>query len=94
MQRIDLGGNFAGVNIRDMAQEAGTKRLYDLLYQPLSADVHGEWDSMLEADLVPSNDPLHRGHRFGRFTVVDEVVTPEVVIHGFILAAETIGPAV
>jgi hypothetical protein len=47
---------------------------------------------MLEADLVPSNDPLHRGHGFGRFTVVDEAVTPEVVIRGFMLAAETIGP--
>jgi hypothetical protein len=34
MQRIDLGGKFAGVNIRDMAREGGTKRLDDLLYQP------------------------------------------------------------
>jgi hypothetical protein len=92
MQSIDLGGNFAGVNIRDMAREAGAKRLYDLFYQPMSADVHGEWGSMLEADLVPSRDPLHRGHRFGRFTVADEAVVPEVVIHGFSLAAETIGP--
>jgi hypothetical protein len=72
--------------------EAGIKRLYDLLYQPISADVHGEWDSMLEADPMPSQDPLHLGHRFGRFTVADEAVVPEVVIRGYIRAAETIGP--
>lgn len=89
-QEIDLGGNFAGVNTRQMAAEAGLKRLYDLLYQGLSSETHPQWNALLANDLVYSTDPLHQGHRFGRFDTGAEETRPEVVWHAFLLVAETL----
>lgn len=66
-QAIDLGGNFAGISIRDMAKEASLETLYSLNYQPLSAEAHGEWSSLRAHDLVTCVNPLHHFHRIGRF---------------------------
>lgn len=89
-QRIDLGANFAGKSIRDMAIEAGLKRLYDLDYAPLSAEHHGEWSSLEDWDLAVSADPLHQGHRFGSFSPSEEGVAIQVVAHAFYAMAETV----
>jgi len=89
-QAIDLGSNFAGKSIRDMAREAGLKRLYDLDYAPLSAEHHGEWSSLEDWDLAVSDDPLHQGHRFGTFSPSEDGVSIQVVAHAFFLMMDTV----
>lgn len=89
-QSIDLGSNFAGKSIRDMAREAGLKRLYDLDYAPLSAEHHGEWSSLEDWDLAVSDDPLHQGHRFGTFSPSEDGVSIQVVAHAFFLMTDTV----
>jgi hypothetical protein len=89
-QTVDLGGNFAGKSGRDMAIETGMRRLYNLVYQPLSAEAHGEWDSMDEHDLERSSDPLHFGHRFGVFSTRNEMTDLRVVGEAFSLAGASI----
>lgn len=66
-REIDLGGNFAGVDLRTMAIEANLKSLYDLNYQPLSSEAHGEWTALTRDDLRYCSNPLHGYHRGGRF---------------------------
>jgi hypothetical protein len=73
---IDVGGNFSGKNIRQMADEAGLAELYSLSYQPLSTEAHGEWGSLVAFDLEHCGNPLHRYHRLGRFET-----TPGVIVH-------------
>jgi hypothetical protein len=89
-QTVDLSGNFAGLSIRDMAIQAGLKRLYDLHYAPLSAELHGEWQSLQEWDLGVSDDPLHQSHRFGTFDAPQEGVAIQIVGHAFFLMADTL----
>lgn len=64
---IDLGGTFSGKNIREMANEIDLADLYSLSYQPLSAESHGEWGSLIMFDLDHCGNPLHLYHRLGRF---------------------------
>lgn len=66
-QRISFGGTFAGLSIREMAEEADMKPVYTLNYQPLSSEAHGEWGSLNRHDLKFCTNPLHRFHRLGRF---------------------------
>ena len=90
-QEVDLGGNFSGRSIRDMAIESDLKRLYDLDYAPLSAELHGEWQSLEEWDLAASGDPLHQGHLFGTFEeTAEEGIAIQVVAHGFFLMADSV----
>jgi hypothetical protein len=92
-QAVDLGGNFAGVSIREMAIQADLKRLYDLDYAPLSAELHGEWQSLEEWDLAVSDDPLHQGHHFGAFSFAREGVAIQIVGHAYYLMADAVGEA-
>lgn len=64
---IDLGGTFSGKNIREMAKETDLADLYSLSYQPLSAESHGEWGSLVMFDLEHCANPLHLYHRLGSF---------------------------
>jgi hypothetical protein len=76
---IDLGGTFAGVNVRQMAEEAGLKPYYNLAYQPYSSDAHGDWVSLKRVDLVHCRNPLHRYHRVARFGDRPEHFHAEVI---------------
>jgi hypothetical protein len=89
-QSIDLGSSFAGITRRKMAEEVGLTRLYNLDFQPLSAESHAEWDSLLEWDLARSPDPLHQGHRFGTFEVPEDDWDLSIVGHAYSLALGTI----
>lgn len=60
---IDLGGSFAGVDMRRMADETDLGDDYRLLFQPASSSVHGEWGAIDMNVFVPCLNPLHRGHR-------------------------------
>jgi hypothetical protein len=66
-REVDLGGNFAGIDLRKMAIEANLKSLYDLNYQPLSSEAHGDWTALTRDDLRYCTNPLHGYHRAGRF---------------------------
>lgn len=65
-QDIDVSGDFAGVNRRRMAQEAGLETEYRLLFQPLSDAAHGEWSSIQTSAMQPCANPLHRWHWIAR----------------------------
>ncbi len=89
-QTVDLGSNFAGVTIREMAKQSGLKRLYDLDYAPLSAELHGEWRSLEEWDLAVSADPLHQGHHFGTFSFERTGASIQIVGHAFYVMADAV----
>lgn len=89
-QTVDLGANFAGVTIREMAIQSGQKRLYDLDYAPLSAELHGEWRSLEEWDLAVSADPLHQAHHFGTFSFERTGASIQIVGHAFYVMADAV----
>lgn len=60
---IDLGGNFAGVDMRRMSDETDLGDDYRLLFQPASSNVHGEWGAIDMNVFQPCLNPLHRSHR-------------------------------
>ncbi len=66
-RRIDLGGNFAGVDLRTVAINTNLKSLYDLNYQPLPSEAHGDWTTLTRDNLEYCTNPLHGYHRGGRF---------------------------
>ena len=60
---VDLGGNFANMDMRKMAYEVDLQELYRLVYSPASSELHGEWTSLKKFNLVRCANPLHRFHR-------------------------------
>jgi hypothetical protein len=60
---IDLGGNFAGVDMRKMSDEVDLGDDYRLLFQPASSNVHGEWGAIDMNVFEPCLNPLHANHR-------------------------------
>jgi hypothetical protein len=83
---IDLGGNFAGINMRKMAHEVGLRDLYNLVFAPASADLHGEWTSLKKFNLVRCGNPLHRFHRLPRLSPPSILGSYAVVFAGTVLA--------
>ena len=59
---IDLG-NWAGIDLRKMAEESGTKAVYDAHYGWNSGFAHGHWSAMRDVTLTTCLNPLHRAHR-------------------------------
>lgn len=60
---IDLGGNFAGVDMRKMAAAVDLGDDYRLLFAPASSNVHGEWGAIDMNVFEPCLNPLHARHR-------------------------------
>lgn len=65
-QDIDIGGSFAGIDMRKMAMEVGLEREYRLVLAPSSADFHGEWGHLSRYALTICGNPAHRLHRIPR----------------------------
>lgn len=59
---IDLG-NWAGIDLRKMAEESATKDAYDAHYGWNSGFAHGHWSAMRDVTLTTCLNPLHRLHR-------------------------------
>lgn len=59
---IDLG-SWAKKNLREMADEAGVKDVYDKYYGWSSGYVHGQWCSVRDTVFDQCMNPLHRLHR-------------------------------
>jgi hypothetical protein len=55
--------NWTKKSARNLAVEAGLEKYYRLAYDPSSADVHGTWMSLDNANLTRCVQPLHRFHR-------------------------------
>lgn len=62
-QDISIEGNFAGTDVRRMADATGMISQYRLLFAPASSNVHGEWGAIDQYVLAPCGNPLHRRHR-------------------------------
>lgn len=89
---IDLG-NWAGVDLRKMAEESGTKDVYDAHYGWNSGFSHGHWAAMRDATLTWCLNPLHRGHRIPSAgprnlgdVVPDAIELVETMIRGLLQA--------
>jgi hypothetical protein len=48
---------------RILAKDAGMEKLYRLVFQPTSGDLHGNWASLRNSHLTYCDEPLHRFHR-------------------------------
>jgi Family of unknown function (DUF5677) len=75
---IDVGNVFGATTTRAMADASGLGDLYRLIFNPGSADVHGDWVSLTAYDLNRCVNPLHRFHRLPRFQS-DTVLLPGVL---------------
>jgi hypothetical protein len=56
-------GNWAGLNTRQMADEADCQGLYKFAYTPFSGVAHNMWQHVSRYNLVPCKNPLHKYHR-------------------------------
>jgi len=85
---IDLGGNFAGKDMRKMAHEVGMRELYNLVFSPASAELHGEWVSLKRSNLVRCGNPLHRFH-FVPQLQPPTILAPDAVLFAANLLVQT-----
>jgi len=86
---IELGAVFEGTNSRKMAKEVGLEHLYNLVYSPASAELHGEWTSLKEYHLQRCANPLHRFHWLPRFQI-DNLLSPGIVLTASSMLGDTI----
>lgn len=63
---IELG-NWAGMDLRKMSEEAGLKHVYDKYYGWPSGYVHGQWAAVRDTVFDLCLNPLHRYHRIPSF---------------------------
>jgi len=59
---VDLG-KWAGLSVRQMADEADCIDFYNFVYTPFSACVHSMWHHIGKYNLIKCRNPLHRYHR-------------------------------
>jgi hypothetical protein len=88
-QPINLG-SFTDVSTRDMAVETKLKRIYDLGYASASAANHGDWTHVRDFDTDVCTEPLHGGHRIGRFRPSVRTLSPTPARQAFALARDGI----
>lgn len=56
-------GNWSGIDVRKMAEEAGCLDFYRYSYMPFSAAVHSTWHHVGRLNLDYCGNPLHKYHR-------------------------------
>ncbi len=62
LQDVDLG-KWAGLSVRQMADEADCIDFYNFVYTPFSACAHSMWHHIGRYNLTECQNPLHRFHR-------------------------------
>ena len=85
---VDLGGNFANMDMRKMAYEVDLQEIYRLVYSPASSELHGEWTSLKKFNLVRCANPLHRFHRLPQLDS-ENYLSPQVVIRAGSILIDT-----
>jgi uncharacterized protein DUF5677 len=63
LQEVDVGGGTHDKDLRKLAEEAGCGDLRNLVFQPMSAVVHGHWNAIAQQNLTLCYNPLHGIHR-------------------------------
>lgn len=64
LETIDIAvGNWAKLDLRRMATDAGVKDLYDAYYDWTSGFIHGHWGAVRDSSFTTCMNPLHRLHR-------------------------------
>lgn len=85
---VDINlGNWAGIDLRKIAEESGTKAIYDAHFGWDSAYVHGQWAALRDATLTTCLNPLHRAHRIpllGGRQLNDAVIDGLEIVEGMI----------
>lgn len=56
-------GSWAGINTRQMAEEADCLDFYNYVYNPFSACTHSMWHHIARYNLKKCSNPLHQYHR-------------------------------
>lgn len=56
-------GNWAHLDTRKMAQEADCEGLYKFAYTPFSMVAHNMWNHISWYNMIPCENPLHKGHK-------------------------------
>lgn len=59
---VSVAANFAGVTLREMAEQVNRRDLYRHLYQGASSYSHGEWWTVEDDAMQRCLNPLHRFH--------------------------------
>ena len=62
LQDVDLG-KWAGISVRQMADDAGCLDFYNYVYTPFSACAHSMWHHIGVYNLATCTNPLHRHHK-------------------------------
>ncbi len=88
-QEIQLGGTFAGISTRDMADAVGMRSEYNFVFAPASSSTHREWVTLDRYALTRCMNPLHRWHRIPRASL-STTIGPEVMESALGLAEELI----
>ncbi len=86
LRTIDFG-NWAGLDTRSMAKKGGTKVFYDLVFSLCSADVHSQFISIANWNMLPCTNPLHNSHLMPAFG--HRVVNPFLPLTACVLLKET-----
>lgn len=75
-------GHWDSSNLRQLAEDAGLKDLYDTYYPWTSAFVHAHWGAVRDATFETCRNPLHRLHRIPRQSarVLGDVLSDAVTL--------------
>lgn len=83
-QEVSVDSTFAGISVRQMAEEADLLDEYRHVYQPASGVTHGEWWAVEDYAMQRCMNPLHLFHQvpsMDEFSV--EAEFPNVVLNYF-----------
>jgi hypothetical protein len=73
---VSVAGTFAGLTVRDMAEQVALGDEYRQIYQPASGVTHGEWWSIEDDAMVRCMNPLHRFHLIASLDAPCSVTPP------------------
>lgn len=64
---INLSSGWSKKSMRDLAISSGFEKIYKLVFDPASSELHGDWTSIKKSNLVHCKQILHRFHRIPKF---------------------------
>ncbi len=76
------------MDTRKIAAEVGLSDIYNLVFTPSSAVVHGEWSALRSYNLQRCMNPLHRFHRIPVFQA--PLGDPGMVTFAYRLCADVV----